>query len=56
MLAASPKAVQVQLASGERVDVQGEGLRWAQRALDPKAKAPLKIARGAIDRRVQPAG
>lgn len=50
VLAASPKAVQVQLASGERVDIQGEGLRWAQRALDPKAKAPLKIGRGAVVR------
>lgn len=50
VLAASPKALQVQLASGERVSVQGEGLRWAQRGLDPKAKAPLKIARGAVVR------
>jgi penicillin-binding protein 1A len=50
VLAASPKALQVQLASGERITVQGEGLRWAQRALDPKAKAPLKITRGAIVR------
>jgi penicillin-binding protein 1A len=50
VLAADPKALQVQLASGERITVQGEGLRWAQRALDPKAKAPLKITRGAIVR------
>jgi penicillin-binding protein 1A len=50
VLAADPKALQVQLASGERITVQGEGLRWAQRALDPKAKAPLKLARGAIVR------
>jgi penicillin-binding protein 1A len=50
VLAAEPKALQVQLASGERITVQGEGLRWAQRALDPKAKAPLKLTRGAIVR------
>ena len=50
VLAASPKALRVQLASGERISVQGEGLRWAQRALDPKAKAPLRLARGAIVR------
>jgi penicillin-binding protein 1A len=48
VLEASPKALQVQLASGERITLQGEGLRWAQRALAPKAKAPLKIARGAV--------
>jgi len=50
VLAASPKALQVQLTSGERVTVQGEGLRWAQRGLDAKAKAPLKIQRGSIVR------
>ncbi len=52
VLAAGPKAVQVQLTSGERVTVQGEGLRWAQRGLDAKAKAPLKIQRGSIVRLV----
>ncbi|MDP1968090.1 MAG: penicillin-binding transpeptidase domain-containing protein, partial [Burkholderiaceae bacterium] len=50
VLSASPKAMQVQLTSGERVTVQGEGLRWAQKGLDAKAKAPLKIERGAIVR------
>ena len=50
VLSVNPKAVQVQLASGERVTVQGEGLRWAQRGLDAKAKSPLKIARGSIVR------
>ncbi|QHE77238.1 penicillin-binding protein 1A [Hydrogenophaga sp. PBL-H3] len=50
VLAASPKAMQVQLSSGERVTLQGEGLRWAQKGLEPKAQAPLKIARGAIVR------
>ncbi|MBT9467137.1 PBP1A family penicillin-binding protein [Hydrogenophaga sp.] len=50
VLAASPTALQVQLASGERINLQGEGLRWAQKGLDPKAKAPLKVVRGAIVR------
>ncbi|MDO9437288.1 penicillin-binding protein 1A [Hydrogenophaga sp.] len=50
VLTATPKAVQVQLADGERVTVQGEGLRWAQRGLDTKAKAPVKITRGSIVR------
>jgi penicillin-binding protein 1A len=54
VLAASPKAMQVQLSSGERITLQGEGLRWAQKGLDPKAKAPLKVARGAIVRLVSP--
>jgi penicillin-binding protein 1A len=50
VLSASPTALEVQLASGERITVQGEGLRWAQKALDAKAKAPLKVTRGAIVR------
>ena len=50
VLSASPKSMQVQLTSGERVTVQGEGLRWAQRGLDAKAKAPMKIERGSIVR------
>lgn len=50
VLSASPKALQVLLASGERVRVQGEGLRWAQAALTTKAKAPLKLERGAVVR------
>ncbi|MDP2262209.1 MAG: PBP1A family penicillin-binding protein [Hydrogenophaga sp.] len=54
VLAASPKALQVQLSSGERVTVEGEGLRWAQRGLDPKAKAPLKLQRGSVVRVTAP--
>jgi penicillin-binding protein 1A len=53
VLAASPKEVRLQLASGERVAVAGDGLRWAQPALQPKAKAPLRIERGSILRLVQ---
>jgi penicillin-binding protein 1A len=53
VLAASPKEVRVQLASGERVTLTGEGLRWAQAGLAPRAKAPLAIRRGAIVRVVR---
>jgi len=53
VLAAATRALQVQLASGERITVQGEGLRWAQAGLSPKAKAPLKITRGAVVRVVK---
>jgi len=53
VLAASPQALRVQLTSGERITVQGEGLRWARRGLEAGAKAPLKLQRGAIVRVVQ---
>lgn len=53
VLAAGPKAVQLRLSSGERITVQGEGLRWVQPALGPKAKAPLLLRRGAIVRVVE---
>ncbi|MDP2092456.1 MAG: PBP1A family penicillin-binding protein [Hydrogenophaga sp.] len=52
VLSASPKEVRVQLASGERVSVKGEGLRWAQPGLSAKAKPELKLARGAVVRLV----
>lgn len=50
VLTASAKEVLVQLASGERVRIQGEGLRWARRGLTANAKAPLKLARGSVIR------
>jgi penicillin-binding protein 1A len=50
VLSASPKELRVQLASGERVSVKGEGLRWAQPGLNAKAKPELKLARGAVVR------
>jgi penicillin-binding protein 1A len=53
VLHASPKELRVQLASGERVTLAGEGLRWALPGLAPKAKAPLQIRRGAIVRVLQ---
>jgi len=57
VLQASAKELRVQLASGERVTLGGDGLRWALPGLAPKAKAPLVIRRGAIVRVIQqPAG
>jgi penicillin-binding protein 1A len=53
VLQASPKELRAQLASGEQVVVAGEGLRWAQAGLGPKARAPLKLERGAIVRLAQ---
>jgi penicillin-binding protein 1A len=53
VLGATPKEVRVQLATGERVTLAGEGLRWAQAGLSPKAKAPLALKRGAVVRVIQ---
>lgn len=53
VLAATPKEVRAQLASGETVVVRGEGLRWAQPGLSAKAKGPLRIARGSVLRLVK---
>jgi penicillin-binding protein 1A len=50
VLAASPKELRVQLASGERIVVNGESLRWAAAAFSPKARAPLTLPRGAVVR------
>jgi len=52
VLQASAKEVSAQLASGEVVSVSGEGLRWAQAGLGPKATKPLQITRGSILRLV----
>jgi penicillin-binding protein 1A len=53
VLAASPRELRVQLASGERVTLNGDGLRWAQPALAGKARTPLAVKRGAIVRVVR---
>jgi penicillin-binding protein 1A len=53
VLAASPKEVVAQLASGERVTIRGQGLAWAAPGLAAKAPAALKIRRGAIVRLVK---
>jgi penicillin-binding protein 1A len=44
------KQVQAALRSGERVTIQGAGLQFAARALDPKAAPQKRIRRGAIVR------
>jgi penicillin-binding protein 1A len=56
VLVAAPKEMRVQLASGERVSIQGEGLRWVQPGLNAKAKPALKLVRGSVVRVVQDAG
>ena len=53
VLAASPRELRVQLATGERVVITGEGLRAAQPGLAPKARAPLAVTRGAVLRVTQ---
>ncbi|HSW21407.1 MAG TPA: PBP1A family penicillin-binding protein, partial [Burkholderiaceae bacterium] len=53
VVSASANEVRAQLATGERIALQGEGLRWAQRALQPSAKAPLKLQRGSVVRVVK---
>lgn len=50
VLSASPKAVSLQLASGETVQLSAESLRWAQAALSSKASPDLALKRGAIVR------
>lgn len=50
VLSASPKAVQLQLASGERLTVQGSGLRQVAPGLTAKAKSALRVQRGAVVR------
>jgi penicillin-binding protein 1A len=44
------KEVQAGLRSGERVTVEGPGLQFAARALDPKASPQRRIRKGAIIR------
>ena len=50
---ASPQAVVATLATGEVVRISGEGLRPAQSALSPRAKAALRIGRGSVIRVLQ---
>jgi penicillin-binding protein 1A len=50
VLKASPREVVARLASGDTIQLSGEGLRWAQPALQPKASDDLRIERGAIVR------
>jgi penicillin-binding protein 1A len=48
VLAVSSKEVRVQLASGERLAISGEGLRAARAGLAAKARAPLALTRGGV--------
>jgi penicillin-binding protein 1A len=50
VLAADVKRVQVALRTGEKIDVSGEGLRFAARGLDAKTTPQKRIRRGAIVR------
>jgi penicillin-binding protein 1A len=50
VLAADPRQVQAALRSGEKIDISGEGLRFAARGLDPKTTPQRRIRRGAIIR------
>jgi penicillin-binding protein 1A len=50
VLSVSAREVRVQLASGERVVLSGEGLAWARAGLSPRARAPLALQRGAVVR------
>jgi penicillin-binding protein 1A len=50
VLAADPRQVQAALRSGEKIDISGEGLRFAARGLDPKTAPQRRIRRGAIIR------
>jgi penicillin-binding protein 1A len=53
VLKASPKEMQVQLGSGERISLTGSGLSWAQAGLKSKVKQELRIQRGSVVRVVQ---
>jgi penicillin-binding protein 1A len=50
VVAADNKQVQVALRTGEKVEVSGEGLRFAARGLDGKTSPQRRIRRGAIVR------
>ncbi|HUQ24479.1 MAG TPA: transglycosylase domain-containing protein, partial [Burkholderiales bacterium] len=50
VLAADTKHVEVALRTGEKIEIAGEGLRFAARGLDPKTAPQRRIRRGAIVR------
>jgi penicillin-binding protein 1A len=47
---ADARSVVATLASGEVVTLSGEGLRWAQPALSPRASKALRLQRGSVVR------
>jgi len=55
VLSADARQIQAALRTGEKITISGEGLRFAARALDPKAPPQKRIRRGAIIRAVQDA-
>ncbi|OGA71801.1 MAG: penicillin-binding protein [Betaproteobacteria bacterium RIFCSPLOWO2_12_FULL_65_14] len=55
VLTADARQIQAALRTGEKISVSGEGLRFAARALDPKAPLQKRIRRGAIIRVIQDA-
>ena len=54
VLAANPRALRLQLATGEALQITGDGLRLALPGLSPKAGKDLRVARGDILRVWQP--
>src|SRR5687767_4275953 len=50
VLGSDGKQVQAGLRSGERITIQGQGLQFAARALDPKAAPQRRLRKGAIIR------
>jgi len=53
VLEASPKRVKAVLQGGETIEIQGAGLRFAARSLDPKAQPTRRIVPGAVIRVTQ---
>ncbi len=47
---ASPKLVKAVVQGGDQVEIKGDGLRFAARALDPKAQPGKRIVPGAVVR------
>lgn len=50
VLEASPKAIKAVLQGGSTITIQGAGLRFAARSLDPKAQPTRRIVPGAVIR------
>ncbi|MED5620215.1 penicillin-binding protein 1A [Ideonella sp. BN130291] len=53
---AQPKRVEARLASGDAITLDDDSLRWASRALQPRAPAELALRRGAVIRVVERKG
>lgn len=53
VLAATPREVLLQLASGEQLTLSGDALKWALPGLQPKARREIAIRRGSIVRVMQ---